>query len=124
VSFPGRTRTPDATLSNASIFALSSRYEGFPNALLEAMSAGCACVSTACPTGPSTMLRHGENGLLVAVDDVDDMGRALAQLMQDCATRTRLGTAARADSARYDIAHILAAWDVAFSAVGGMADAA
>jgi glycosyltransferase involved in cell wall biosynthesis len=124
VSFPGRTQAPDVMLANASIFVLSSRYEGFPNALLEAMSAGCACVSTACPTGPSTMLRHGGNGVLVAVDDAEGMGRALEQLMDDRAERTRLGTAARADSARYDMAHVLAAWDKVFSAVTRAAVAA
>lgn len=119
VSFRGRTSDTDAALGNASIFALSSRYEGFPNALLEAMSAGCACVSTACPTGPSSMLRHGESGLLVSVDDAAEFGVALGQLMQDSATRMRLGAAARSESNRYDMVHVLAAWDRAFAAASG-----
>lgn len=52
----------------ASIFVMTSRYEGFPNALLEAMSAGNAVISTDCKTGPSELIVNGMNGILVDPD--------------------------------------------------------
>ncbi|MFR5984219.1 MAG: glycosyltransferase [Bacilli bacterium] len=57
-------------VANSKIFVLSSRYEGMPNALIEAMAAGTACISTDCKFGPSELISDGKNGLLTPVDDV------------------------------------------------------
>ena len=72
------------TLYNTSkIFAFSSTYEGFPNALIEAMHFGLACVSTDCPTGPADLIKDGENGFLVPMNDVKAMNEKLANLMEN-----------------------------------------
>ena len=67
--------------NSAKIFAFSSTYEGFPNALIEAMHFGLACVSTDCPTGPSELIKDTENGYLVPVNDFNEMGSKLTTLM-------------------------------------------
>ena len=62
---PGVSGTMARWYARATLFVLPSRYEGFPNVLLEAMAAGCACIASDCLTGPADLIRHGDNGLLV-----------------------------------------------------------
>lgn len=72
----GRTNNVAETLCQYDLFVLSSNFEGMPNALMEAMGVGLPCISTDCPTGPRELLGT-ENGLLVDVDDVDGLSRAI-----------------------------------------------
>jgi len=67
---------------------------GFPNALLEAMSAGLAVVSFDCETGPSDLIEHGVNGILVPAGDVEGFSEALGALLRDDALRLRLAESA------------------------------
>ena len=76
------------------MFVLSSRAEGLPLAMLEAMSKGLPVVSFDCPGGHREVLEHGVDGLLVANGDVEALGRAIATLIDDEALRRRLGSAA------------------------------
>ena len=82
VSLPGWTDNPYAFMSRAALFVLSSRSEGLPTVLIEALACGCPCVSTNCPTGPTEILQGGEIGPLVKVGDhvalADAMLRTLA----------------------------------------------
>ena len=111
ISLPGRTAAPDAAYASASIFVLPSRYEGFPNTLLEAMSQGCACVATNCDSGPADLIAHDRNGLLTPVDDVLSLAHSLSTLMDDATLRTRLGQAATEVQQRYALSRIVASWD-------------
>ncbi len=71
-------------IKNARIFVLSSNHEGFPNALAEAMAMGIPSISTDCRIGgPKSMIKSGENGILIPVNDVDLMADAIATLMDD-----------------------------------------
>ncbi|RMG37224.1 MAG: glycosyltransferase family 4 protein [Planctomycetota bacterium] len=102
VRFSGRLADVWEVLAAADVFVLSSRYEGFPNALLEAMAAGVACVAFDCPSGPGEIIRHGCDGLLVPTGDVDALAAAVTRLLRDEALRRRLGEAARAVVDRFD----------------------
>ncbi len=68
VEFLGEVKDVDLWLAKASIFAFTSLSEGFPNALAEAMSAGVACISFDCETGPSELINNGKNGFLIPID--------------------------------------------------------
>ena len=77
VFLPGFVPNPEAYLRRARTFVLSSRNEGFPGALIEAMEAGAAIVSTDCPFGPSEILDDGRFGRLVPVGDSQALAEAL-----------------------------------------------
>ena len=101
----------------ADIFALTSRYEGFPNALGEAMACGLAVVSTDCEFGPRELIEHETNGLLVPVDDVDATAQHLNRLMADGPLRAELGERATRVTTTYAIDKISQYWEQAISDV-------
>nr|WP_315383962.1 glycosyltransferase family 4 protein [uncultured Sphingomonas sp.] len=94
VRLPGLSEVPGSWVSTGSCFVLPSRYEGFPNVLLEAMRARMAVVAFDCDYGPSELIEHGRNGLLVANGDVHALGQALLQVMQDPSFRAHLAAQA------------------------------
>lgn len=112
VFLPGRAGNVADWYERAQIYILSSRFEGFPNTLLEAMASGLPVISMDCPTGPSDMIRHGENGYLIPNDaDEDGMARAISDLMTREQEWQRLSAEARKLRDRYSITNIITAWD-------------
>ena len=111
VSLPGRARDLGAELERASIFALSSRFEGLPMVLVEAMSEGLAIVSFDCRTGPREVLDDGRAGVLVPDGDEAALTRALLELVEDPERRRRLGAAARERAGELSLGAIGARWD-------------
>lgn len=83
-------------LKSCDVFAFPSRTEGLPNALLEAMAAGIAIVTTDAP-GCRDLIEHDRTGLLVPRDDTQALFAALMTLLHDAALRVRLGAAAASD---------------------------
>ena len=67
----------------AKIFVLTSEFEGFPNALCEAMANGCACISYDCATGPSEIIKNNSNGILIAPGKQQEFAQQLNALMHD-----------------------------------------
>lgn len=119
VEFAGRIGRPEVVLRTAQIFALSSRYEGFPNALLEAMALGVACVATDCRSGPADIIRHGVDGLLVPSEDVAALAAAIKSLMDDDVLRAELATRAIEVRERFSVDRIAAQWDALFVDAAG-----
>lgn len=111
VQLTGWTAEPEPILQQAAVFVLSSRYEGFPNALLEAMASGLACISFACDNGPAEIIRDGVDGLLVPAEDVTALAQALNTLMADEATRLRLAQEATTVVARFSPESCYERWD-------------
>jgi glycosyltransferase involved in cell wall biosynthesis len=98
-------------MRDASVHVLSSRFEGFPLILLEAMAAGLCVVSFDCPTGPGEIITDETNGLLVPAQDVAAMGAALDRIMSDELLRRRLGSAAPEAMRPYSSQQVGRRWD-------------
>lgn len=92
--------------SSASIFAFSSTSEGFPNALAEAMAAGCACISFDCIAGPSDIIDNDLNGFLIPLGDHEGYIQKLILLMEDESLRDRFGKAAKEKMKQFAIEDI------------------
>ncbi|GLY04538.1 glycosyltransferase family 4 protein [Actinoplanes sp. NBRC 101535] len=113
----GVSRDLDAEFATAALFVLSSRHEGLPMVLLEAMSSGLPVVSFDCPTGPAEIVEHGTNGLLVPAEDVDGLAAALSQMIENGQDRERMGRAARVTGTRYEMPVIAEQWERLFREV-------
>lgn len=82
VTMPGYVSCLGEKIQDASLFILSSDFEGMPNALMEAMALGLPCISTDCPVGgPKFLISHGENGLLVPTGDRNRLAKAMRSLL-------------------------------------------
>jgi glycosyltransferase involved in cell wall biosynthesis len=114
IEMPGSCPDMEVQMSTHSIFALSSRFEGFPLILCEAMSKGMAPVAFDCPTGPSEMIRDGENGLIVPLGDVDAFAAALNRMIEDDELRRRCGPAALETGKGFKMDAIGPMWDELF----------
>ena len=83
ISLPGFVRNPYPLMKHASLFVLSSRWEGLPNALLEAIALGTPVVATNCPSGPAEILDNGRYGRLVPVGDPEALARAMMETIEN-----------------------------------------
>ena len=81
VSLPGWVPNPYAFMSRASLFVLSSKQEGLPGVLIQALACGCPCVSTNCPSGPSEILDNGRFGPLVPVGNDSALAAAMERVL-------------------------------------------
>ncbi len=104
VSMPGWVDNPYAFMARASLFALSSRMEGLPTVLIEALACGCPCVSTDCPSGPAEILEGGRIGCLVPVADVEALAEAMRLTLDDPPPKTLLLKRAEHFSAENSVA--------------------
>lgn len=100
VHLPGYVANPYPLMRRAAVFALSSRWEGFANVVVEALACGVPVVATDCPSGPAEILAGGRHGLLVPPDDPEALAGALGRVLADpvLAARLRAGGPDRAQA--------------------------
>lgn len=110
VDFLGFRNDIEKVMHRSEVFVLSSRYEGFGMVLVEAMSQGCACVSFDCEAGPSDIIEHEVDGLLVENQNLVALTCALERVMADEPLRARLSIGARAKALRYAPLSITDRW--------------
>ena len=111
IDWHGIVPDPYVFYRNATIFALPSRVEGTPNALLEAMSCGLPVIVSDGAPGPLELVQDGKTGLVVPVNDAPALAAALSRLAKDNGLRNRLGAAARERVSEYDLPRAIAAWE-------------
>ena len=91
----GRNNDMQAALMETDLFILSSDYEGMPNVLMEAMAVGIPCISSDCRTGPKTLIKSGENGLLFKAGDGQDFVKKLIWALDHADEMNQMGRNAR-----------------------------
>lgn len=117
MSMPGTRADIDRAYSNAGIFCMSSRYEGFGLVLLEAMSHGLPVVSTVCDTGPRALIEDGVNAIGVATDSPDALAQGLLRVMADRALQAALAEGGRLTAQGHAADRIVIQWERLFADV-------
>ena len=117
VTLRGLSDRPGGWIRQCDVFVLSSRYEGFPNVLGEAMAAGLPTVASNCEFGPAELVEDGENGLLVAPEDPQALAEALKKLLSDDGLRERLSAKARDVVLKFAPGEVSRSWATVLAAV-------
>jgi glycosyltransferase involved in cell wall biosynthesis len=107
----GAVERLDLQMSQASMYVLSSRHEGLPMVMIEAMSIGLPVVSFDCPTGPGDVIEDGRSGILVADGDVDALARAMLEVIEDPDRRRALSEGGAARSKDFALESIGPRWE-------------
>jgi GalNAc-alpha-(1->4)-GalNAc-alpha-(1->3)-diNAcBac-PP-undecaprenol alpha-1,4-N-acetyl-D-galactosaminyltransferase len=111
VQLCGFVDNPFAVLKLSEFFVTASRSEGFPYALLEAMSCGLPAVAMDCDSGPREIIRDRIDGILVPDGDIEALAAAMDQLMSDEGKRRRLGERASEVRERFGSEKVAALWE-------------
>ena len=114
VTLCGNTIDVQKEMLSSSIFALSSKFEGFAMVLLEAIGCGLPCVCYSCPCGPKDVFTDGVNGFLVPVGDEMLLAEKICYLIENEAERRRMGHEALMSSIRFDSSLIIQTWIALF----------
>lgn len=113
----GRTTDVEKEYCNSSVFALSSRFEGFGMVIVEAMACGLPVVAFDCPWGPQAIISDGEDGLLVENGNTSALAQGLIALMKDDGKRKAMSEAALRNVQRFSIDEIAKQWKCLFDKI-------
>jgi glycosyltransferase involved in cell wall biosynthesis len=111
VLFAGMRGNPFQFMRKAEVFCLASRYEGFGNVILEAMSLGVPVIVTDCPSGPSEITDNGRYGILVSPEDPDAIAEALIRVLSDKTLRASLSGLSLERANDFDLETSLNHWE-------------
>jgi glycosyltransferase involved in cell wall biosynthesis len=111
VQLPGVSPSPGSWIESADAFVLSSRYEGFPNVLVEAMLAGIPSVAFDCSYGPGEIMTHEIDGLLVPVGNIEQLALAMRRIMANDTLALALHSTSMVNAQRFKLARIVPIWD-------------
>ena len=116
VQFPGLTKKPYDIMTNADIFVMSSRWEGLPMVLGEAMACGMPVICFSCH-GPRDIIRDGVDGILIPPEDVQALSEGLETLMKDDEKRKQLSVRSTEVLKRFGLEEAAAKWESLFSEI-------
>lgn len=108
------TRNIYDELCQADIYLMTSRYEGFPNALVEALSVGLPAVVFQCHDGMKELVQHGDNSLLIQEQDREGYVQAMEQLMSDRELYQKISQNARSVTQKFSFENFYSKWDILF----------
>ncbi len=112
IDFLGNIDHVDQILADAKVFVLPSDYEGLPNALMEAMTAGVPCIATDCPCGgPRVLIQNEDQGILIPVGDTERLSSELQVLLKDSARQKVLSENARKRAEDFRADKVLGEWE-------------
>jgi glycosyltransferase involved in cell wall biosynthesis len=120
ILLPGHAGNMSSWYTRAEIYVLTSHFEGFPNSLIEAMAHECAVVSLDIKTGPSDLIEHGVNGLLVSDRDPRTLNAILAGLMGNENERMRLSRSAKSSCSSFSPEYIAKRWEDLFAQISNV----
>ena len=104
----------DKKYLEASIYLMTSRFEGFGMVLIEAMASGLPCIAYDCPCGPRGIIAHGEDGFLIENGNEADYIQAVETLIENSSLRKGMGQKAKISSEKYQIDAIMHTWNQLF----------
>ncbi len=107
VAMPGFVANPFAYMARCSVFVLSSRFEGLPGVLIQAMACGAPVVATDCPSGPSEIITPNADGLLVPVGDASEMAEAIHGVLSDPASARAMGQRGKVSVERFRVERVM-----------------
>ncbi|MFY4787727.1 glycosyltransferase family 4 protein [Aliarcobacter butzleri] len=114
VELLGRKNDVEKYYYEAGIFILSSRMEGYPNALIEAMACGCPCISFDCKTGPSSIIKNNINGILIENENIDELSNTMNELSSNEENRQKLSIKGLEIREKLNIKNISEKWKFLF----------
>ncbi|MBU2996744.1 glycosyltransferase family 4 protein [Cellulophaga baltica] len=112
ISLIGKTKNVVGLYQKSKIFVMTSKFEGFPNVLIEAMYMGLAPISTNCPTGPSELINSNENGYLIEIDDQKALENKLIKLIQNENLIQDFGSKAHIAAKPFEATKITSEWEI------------
>ncbi len=110
VHLPGRLKNPFVYMKNAEFMTLSSRAEGFPMVLIEALSLSCPVIATDCPTGPREIVKKDVNGLLIEMDNQQVLTDSIDKLFYDKSLREQFSKNAQESVSHLSVENICKEW--------------
>lgn len=120
ITFLGFQSNPYKYIANADLFVLSSLWEGFPNALVEAMACGTPVISTDCPSGPKEIITSGVNGILVPTHDPESLANAIFKVLTDKELSIKLTIAGKDRVNDFEVKRIVGKYEELFKTVIGV----
>ena len=117
VTLEGRTNDVREELLGSSCLVMSSRFEGFPMILLEALATGLPIVSYDCPKGPSEIVTIGANGYLAKVGDTGTLAQGICSVIANVELRKRFGAESKKRSENFTLEKTMEKWDALFKSV-------
>lgn len=110
ILFMPATKDMEHEYMTSSMCLMTSRFEGFPVVLQEAMGCGLPCLSFNCPSGPRHIITDGEDGFLIENGNIEAMANKICELIEDESLRRKLGDKAKENIARYSEDKIMGQW--------------